>query len=280
MKSGGVDTANHLGGTVHGPAVQAGSVDVLDIRLPGSTAGAVRVPQQLPPVTRAFTDRQGDRERLSRVLAETHGAGDQRAGGPMAVSLHGATGIRQSTLAVRWVLDIVEQFPDGVLYARFEPVNVHARVKNGTDGAGPPPIRSSASCSTSCSPGNRSSSGGEGSRVAGRGDTRAGSAREAGSDRRPRRVVAASPACSAAASARSMRPVATAARSSQLRIPAQGSDTYGQSRKSLLDEDFRLGTVHRLLCRPCLGGRRLEAEHPKERAPGGSVPRWRAQQDH
>ncbi|TQM78193.1 NB-ARC domain-containing protein [Saccharothrix saharensis] len=120
MKSGGVDTANHLGGMVHGPALQAGSVDVFNIQLPGSTAGAVRVPQQLPPVTRAFTERQGDRERLSLVLAETHGAGDQRGEGLMVVGLHDATGIGKSTLAVRWVLDIGEQFPDGVLYARFD----------------------------------------------------------------------------------------------------------------------------------------------------------------
>ncbi|MFC5055748.1 NB-ARC domain-containing protein [Saccharothrix xinjiangensis] len=120
MKSSGADTANHLGGTVHGPAVQAGSVDVLNIHVPGPATGVVAIPWQLPPVTRAFTDRKDDRERLSLVLVETDGADAQVAGGPVVVGLYGAAGIGKSALAVRWVLDVRERFPDGVLYVRFD----------------------------------------------------------------------------------------------------------------------------------------------------------------
>ncbi|WP_197289643.1 hypothetical protein [Saccharothrix sp. NRRL B-16348] len=112
--------SNRLDGIVHGPAAQAGQIDVMHIH--ASTASAAPIPWQLPPAPRAFTDRQDDRERLNHVLTGTRGddADGGMAAGPVVIGLYGPTGIGKSALAVRWLHEQHDRLPDGQLHARFD----------------------------------------------------------------------------------------------------------------------------------------------------------------
>ena len=120
MRSGDVASTNQLGGTVHGPAVQAGNIGAVHMHVPA--VDAVMVPWQLPPVSRVFTDRERDRERLSLLLSEVGGEGIDPlpAAGPVVVALYGPAGIGKTALAGRWLHEQRDRFPDGLLHARFD----------------------------------------------------------------------------------------------------------------------------------------------------------------
>lgn len=110
---------DRLDGIVHGSAVQADSTDVLDFHVP--TASAMAVPWQLPSGTRVFTHREHERERLGFLLPTSDDADAAVAGvGPVVVGLHGPAGIGKTALAVRWLSDLRDRFPDGLLHARFD----------------------------------------------------------------------------------------------------------------------------------------------------------------
>ncbi|MGM1064076.1 NB-ARC domain-containing protein [Saccharothrix sp. Mg75] len=104
---------------MHGSAVQAGSIDMLNLHNPSAGAAAV-VPWQLPPGMRVFTDRERDRERLSLLLPTVTDADAAVGVGPVMVGLHGPAGIGKTALAVRWLSELRDRFPDGLLYARFD----------------------------------------------------------------------------------------------------------------------------------------------------------------
>lgn len=97
---------NELSGTVHGNVVQARSVE--QIIFAGDNV-EYPVPSQLPPLPRHFTSRN----RELSVLGEW--AGDAADRLVLAV-ITGTAGVGKTMLALRWLSQARERFPDGQLY--------------------------------------------------------------------------------------------------------------------------------------------------------------------
>lgn len=95
---------NVVSGTAYGPVVQAGSVGSVHFN---TARVEPPVPHQLPPPPKLFTSR--DRE-----LAALNGwlEGDEA---PVVV-ISGPGGVGKTSLALRWLYDTRERFPDGRLY--------------------------------------------------------------------------------------------------------------------------------------------------------------------
>ncbi|MFD4629276.1 ATP-binding protein [Streptomyces sp. NPDC058284] len=104
------EAANSIGGTaqVQGSVVQAhgihGGVHI------HSTPRARVVPRQLPPVPAHFTNRERELAALDHTLRVSPGE-------PVIAVISGAAGVGKTTLARRWLLGLVDDFPDGQLYA-------------------------------------------------------------------------------------------------------------------------------------------------------------------
>ncbi len=100
------DVGNDIGGEVHGPVVQAGSIGHLSL----PDADPV-VPRQLPVAVRGFTGRVEYLAALDALLPEHDG----EPSGIAAVD--GTAGVGKTALVVRWGHRVRHRFPDGTLYA-------------------------------------------------------------------------------------------------------------------------------------------------------------------
>lgn len=102
---------NLLFGATHGPVVQAGAIHG-DVNLAPTIpdTGPV-VPRQLLPVPARFTGRVPELRLLRDIAA---GVGPTS---PTVVVLRGPGGVGKTALALRWLGEIAERFPDGNLYA-------------------------------------------------------------------------------------------------------------------------------------------------------------------
>ena len=115
MDSDGGDRAastplhNRLHGNVHGHVVQAGSIGHVSYHDGGID---YPVPSQLPLPPRVFTSRTDELNGLDTWLEENQGQ-------PLLAVISGPAGVGKTTLAVRWLRDVRERFPDGQLYANL-----------------------------------------------------------------------------------------------------------------------------------------------------------------
>lgn len=100
---------NLVRGQVHGHVVQAGSIGHVSYHYGESD---YPVPSQLPPPPPVFTSRGSELEELDDWFEENQGQ-------PLLAVISGAAGVGKTTLAVRWLQDLREQFPDGQLYANL-----------------------------------------------------------------------------------------------------------------------------------------------------------------
>lgn len=107
-RPGGRDAVNDndLSGTVHGPAVQAGSVHG-DIYLAAPAAVPAAIPRQLLPSSPHFTGRDAELAALELVLDRP---------GPHLVVLSGPGGVGKSALATWWAHRVAGRFDAGQLY--------------------------------------------------------------------------------------------------------------------------------------------------------------------
>jgi tetratricopeptide (TPR) repeat protein len=102
---------NAVTGIVAGPTVQAGTIDG-GVHVHQVAPGAAEVvPRQLRPPPRHFTDRAVALADLNQ-LANT----DRPHEGPALAVITGPGGVGKSALALRWLHDVVDRFPDGQLY--------------------------------------------------------------------------------------------------------------------------------------------------------------------
>jgi len=100
-----------MSGASHGPVIQAGSIHGnIDMRSTIPDTGPV-VPRQLLPAPARFAGRADELDHLRGIAA--------RAGptAPTVVVLRGVGGVGKTALALRWLGEMAERFPDGSLYA-------------------------------------------------------------------------------------------------------------------------------------------------------------------
>ncbi|QIB42941.1 ATP-binding protein [Streptomyces aureoverticillatus] len=123
---------NELGGTVHGPAVQAQTVyGGIHIQSPPAAAQPPHPPWQLPPAAR-ITDRTAELGLLERhrLRSGSAGHGDHAGlgghaslgdrlgqGGHTLVAVSGLGGVGKTALTLAWLHALRPHFPDGQLYA-------------------------------------------------------------------------------------------------------------------------------------------------------------------
>ncbi|MEU6661520.1 ATP-binding protein [Streptomyces sp. NPDC046821] len=103
------------GSVLHGPSVQArdvhGGIHFHSPSPPSAIRPDVPVPRQLPPVTARFIGREADRQALNALRAQ------HPAHAPQVLVVSGLAGIGKTTLAIRWLHEHADSFPDGQLYA-------------------------------------------------------------------------------------------------------------------------------------------------------------------
>ncbi|MEV4516066.1 tetratricopeptide repeat protein [Dactylosporangium sp. NPDC049525] len=102
----GAERGNDLSGTIHGPAVQAGSIHG-DVYLAAPAAVPVSVPRQLLPASPHFTGRAAELAELDLLLERP---------GPHLVVLSGPGGVGKSALATWWAHRVAGRFDAGQLY--------------------------------------------------------------------------------------------------------------------------------------------------------------------
>ncbi|MGX9225906.1 regulator [Streptomyces albus] len=105
-----MDQHSHLlSGTVHGAAVQAGTVHG-GVHLHPGPSRPVR-PRQLPAPARCFVDRTEDLRRMSAGRARAAAEGD-----PVWVVISGPPGVGKTAMAVRWIRSVEADYPDGQIH--------------------------------------------------------------------------------------------------------------------------------------------------------------------
>lgn len=98
-------------GGVSGNVVQAGNIHGnVYFKAPENTV----IPRQLGPPPANFTGRTAERAELTRIL-------DTRGDGPTIAVISGPGGVGKSALALRWLHDVVDRYPDGQLYVDLAP---------------------------------------------------------------------------------------------------------------------------------------------------------------
>lgn len=109
-------TSNTIAGSahVHGPSLQAGSIHGGVHFHHTDQSASLRsqlVPRQLRATPAHFTNRNAE-------LVSLHRINDfRRAGGPALAVMSGPGGVGKTTLALRWLHEVSDQYPDGQLYA-------------------------------------------------------------------------------------------------------------------------------------------------------------------
>ncbi|TCO50875.1 tetratricopeptide repeat protein [Actinocrispum wychmicini] len=106
MTKGERPPSNAFSGVVQGSVVQAGSVGHVTIH---QATPRHTVPSQLPAPSPSFTSRDDELAQLRQWL-------DTEPDGPLLVVVSGAGGVGKTTLALRWLHDARDRFPDGQLY--------------------------------------------------------------------------------------------------------------------------------------------------------------------
>ncbi|MEV6718052.1 tetratricopeptide repeat protein [Lentzea sp. NPDC051208] len=96
---------NTVSGASYGNLVQAGSIGTVHVH---SGPPGKPVPQQLPPAPRLFVSRADQLTELDRW--------HERADHQLLVVVSGPGGVGKTSLALRWLHDTRDQFPDGQLY--------------------------------------------------------------------------------------------------------------------------------------------------------------------
>lgn len=109
-KAEGQVTGNVVSGTVHGSVIQAETVG--DVHIHGPTPPPV-IPFQLPPAPRLFTSRHDELTELDgwRAADDDH---------PLVAVISGPGGVGKTSLALRWLHDAREHFPDGQLFVDLD----------------------------------------------------------------------------------------------------------------------------------------------------------------
>ena len=105
------DWRNELSGTVHGPAIQAQTIHGGIHFHTSNPEPSAPPPAQLPPSPPHFTGRDQELSTLDQHLA---------AHDPTRVALVvivGAGGVGKTALALRWLHQVSDHYPDGALYA-------------------------------------------------------------------------------------------------------------------------------------------------------------------
>ncbi|MFJ8912679.1 tetratricopeptide repeat protein [Amycolatopsis sp. NPDC102389] len=110
MDSPSQHTTNHISHQDGGSVVQTGLVHG-DIHVHGVRVGPV--PRQLPPSPAHFSGRTGELKALTDALTGTH-----REAPALAV-VSGPGGVGKTALAVHWLHNASERWPDGQLYANL-----------------------------------------------------------------------------------------------------------------------------------------------------------------
>lgn len=105
-----IPVRNDLSGTVRGAVVQSGSIGHITINNPSS---GFPVPSQLPRTPRAFTNRHRELSLLRQWSTTTDD-------GPLVALITGAGGSGKTALALRWLHDTREDYPDGQLYVDLD----------------------------------------------------------------------------------------------------------------------------------------------------------------
>lgn len=107
----GAESRNAISGTISGNVVQAATVHGgVHIHAPRSGYDPT-IPRQLLPAPRRFTGRHHERATLHDLFAESFGTA------PTVLVLRGPGGVGKTALALRWLADVVDHFPDGQLHA-------------------------------------------------------------------------------------------------------------------------------------------------------------------
>jgi tetratricopeptide (TPR) repeat protein/DNA-binding transcriptional ArsR family regulator len=71
------------------------------------------IPHQLLPPPRGFASRETELTQLNDLLADVHGVA------PTVLLLQGTGGVGKTALALRWLANVTDQFPDGQLHAEL-----------------------------------------------------------------------------------------------------------------------------------------------------------------
>lgn len=115
----GDGTHSAIAGDVHGPVLQAGDIHG-SVYIDPAATGSVVVPRQLPRTISRFTNRDVERDTLTRLINEAD------TNNTMAICIiDGSAGIGKTALALHWSHQLKERFPDGHLYINlsgFDPV--------------------------------------------------------------------------------------------------------------------------------------------------------------
>lgn len=98
---------NLVSGVVEGAVVQAGAIEG-GVHVHHEASPQLPVPRQLLPVPRWFADRSREFRELNRLLDD--------AGHRIGV-VYGPGGVGKTALALRWMRDVQDRFPDGQLFA-------------------------------------------------------------------------------------------------------------------------------------------------------------------
>lgn len=122
------DSRNDFSGTSHGPVVQAAAIHggITFHVQPAAPVGEWAVPDEIPPLTVPFRNRDRMRDLLDGSFVRDPDPDGVSVG---FAAMYGLPGVGKTTLVSRWAERGRERFPDGQIYVDF------AALRGGTAGA-------------------------------------------------------------------------------------------------------------------------------------------------